>query len=406
MSKGTEVNRGTFTRNGQSYNYEDWEDGCTGINQVDGIDSCAPEDWYTSDPAVWQCAIANADGVTLHNAYKNKDFIREMWADVANRYKGDDGVWFELFNEPYTRKAAQPFPAFGVNEEEEEYPWDLWTELMDSWIRAIRDQAGATNIIVVNGLDWGYSFGPGYGPLAHPDQYLPWKSIYANIAYGFHPYQHGSCCGNIGAGATDESATDPYQSGYCAYYPNGDIWGEPSNAPLPGGASCMQKGYAETVDKKMPPCHWVDTAFNPSTGGSGICAGDREACSALSKEACDQLDWSTPQAGGWSKYVLPMDQYGPLIASEFGSFDCSSPFVKTLLTYLNEHEISYTAWALWPQNSGGPGGLGACGYPSVMTSATEGPGDFRQCLDLAGCQQLIQPLPWAGKAVYDDLMSH
>jgi hypothetical protein len=197
MSKGTEVQRGTFTRKGQNYNYEEWEDGCTGINQVDGVDSCAPEDWYTADPTIWQCAIANADGVTLNNAYKNKEHILEMWADIANRYKDDSGVWFELFNEPYTRKAA-----------------------------------------------------------------------------------------------------------------------------------------------------------------------------------------------------------------EFGSFDCSSPFVKTLLTYLNEHGISYTAWALWPQNSGGPGGLGACGYPSVMTSATEGPGDFRQCLDLTGCQQLIQPLPWAGQVIYDDLMSH
>jgi hypothetical protein len=88
------------------------------------------------------------------------------------------------------------------------------------------------------------------------------------------------------------------------------------------------------------------------------------------------MDWNSPKAGGWSTYVLPMNQFGPLIATEFGTFDCSSAFVKTLLKYATENQISYTAWALWPQDSGGPGGLGACGYPSVMTPVPGTTGDF------------------------------
>lgn len=400
MSRGTTEDRGTFVSGGQTHRYEDFEDGCTGINNVQGADSCAPSDWYTSDPAVWQCAIANADGVTLHNAYKNKEHIRAMWADVANTYKADDGVWFELFNEPYHRAATQDFPAFGENLEEKDYHWDLWTEVMNDWIIAIRDTAQADNIIIVNGLDWGYSFGPEYGPVAYPDTYLPWRNR-RNIAYGFHPYQHGSCCGAIGA-SSDESVTDPYQSGYCSYYPDGGTWGDPSQAPLPVNASCVHNGYAATQSKKMPPCHWVDEAYNPGTGTHGLCAGDREACNAKDRAACDATDWSRPEAGGWSKYVLPMAQYGPLIATEFGSFDCSSPFVTTLLRYAREQGISYTAWALWPQNSGGPGGLGACGYPSVMTPAAD-PGDFRQCLDRNACSDLIQPLPWAGQKIAEDM---
>jgi hypothetical protein len=68
---------------------------------------------------------------------------------------------------------------------------------------------------------------------------------------------------------------------------------------------------------------------------------------------------------------------------------------------MRDFEISYTAWALWPQNSGGPGGLGACGYPSVMSSSAAG--DFRQCLDRAACAGLIKPLPWAGEAVFNDI---
>ena len=399
------VDRGTFTSNGASHPYSDYEDGCTGTNMVGGKDSCAPKDWYTDDPMVWQCAIANADGVTMHNAYKNKDHIAEMWADIAARYKEDSGVFFELFNEPYVRKAGAPFPADGVNDDEANYPWDLWAEFMNDQIKAIRDTASAKNIILVNGLDWGYDFGPDLGPIARPSVHLPWLSTYPNIAYAFHPYQHGACCGEVGSGATDLSASDPYQAGYCSYYADGSTWGAASGAALPAGKSCTNKGYAETQDKKMPPCTWQAAAWNPNSDALGLCAGNREICNGKTQSECQAVDITSPDAGGWSKHVLPMAKYGPLIATEYGSFDCSSPFVTTLLSYMNELKISYTAWALWPQNSGGPAGLGSCGYPAVMTPVSD-PGDFRQCLDPAACSSLMQPLPWAGKATFDDISNN
>ena len=208
----------------------------------------------------------------------------------------------------------------------------------------------------MNGLDWGYDFGPRYGAIANPDKYLPWKTKYANIAYGFHPYQHGACCGSIGASGTDESATDPYQSGFCSYYPDGSDWGAPSGAALPGGKTCTNKGYAATQDKKMPPCTWVASAFNPMTHAMGLCAGDRTVCNGKSESECKAVDWSVAERGGWSRYALPMAKYGPLIATEFGSFDCSSGFSTTLMKFMGMFDISYTAWALWPQNSGGPEG--------------------------------------------------
>jgi hypothetical protein len=372
---------------------------------VDGTDSCAPKDWFVEDPAVWQCAIANADGITMHNAYKNKDNIKAMWADVAARYKDDSGVWFELYNEPYSRKADMPFPHEGTNDEEQDYPWDLWSEYMQTQIKAIRDEAAASNIVLVNGLDWGYDFGPEYGPIAFPDKYMPWRTTYPNIAYAFHPYQHGACCGEIGAAGTDLSATDPYESGYCSYYKDGSDYGAASGAPLPGGKSCTNHGYAATQDKKMPPCTWVDTAMNPKTKTNGLCAGDRTLCGDKDKAACQAVDRASPEAGGWSRYSFPMTQYGPLIATEFGTFDCSSGYIKNLLAYMDEYGISYTAWALWPQNSGGPEGLGSCGYPSVIKPAAD-PGDFHACIDPSACASLLEPQPWAGKATYDDLMSH
>jgi hypothetical protein len=405
MGKGTTVDRGSFTSNGATHKYADYEDGCTGVNKVGTTDSCAPQD-FGGDQTTWECPIANADGVSLHNAYYNKDKIRAVWKDIATRYKNDSGVWFELMNEPYVRKAAAPFPADGVNLPDSEYPWDLWTEYMQTEIAAIRDDAGASNMILVNGLDFGYDFGPEYGPIAHPEKYLPWAGKYPNIAYAFHPYQHGSCCGAIGAAGTDLSATDPYESAFCSYYPGGAIHGAPSNAalPLPGGETCSNNGYAETADKKMPPCTWVATAWNPKTNAMGLCAGDRATCGPKDQAACDATDPASPDAGGWSKYVLPMSKYGPLIATEYGSFDCSSPYVKTLLDYMDRFGISYTAWALWSQNSGGPAGLGACGYPSVMTP-TAAPGDFRACVDPAACSSLMQPLPWSGTATFQALTS-
>jgi hypothetical protein len=354
---------------------------------------------------IWECAIANADGITIHNAHKNQDKIAAVWTDIATRYKDDSGVWFELYNEPYSRKATTPFPSAGVNEDEKDYPWDLWSEYMLTQIKSIRDGASASNIILVNGLDWGYDFGPDYGPIAHPSQYLPWASQYPNIAYAFHPYQHGACCGEIGASGTDLSATDPYESGFCSYYKDGSQWGAASGAALPGGKSCTNKGYAATQDKKMPPCTWVATAFNPSTSAMGLCAGDRTICGAKSQSECQAVDQASPSAGGWSKYALPMSNYGPLIATELGSFDCSSAFVKTLLQYMTKFGISYTAWALWPQNSGGPDGLGSCGYPSVMTPSAD-PGDFHTCFDSGACASLMKPLPWAGAATFGDLTGH
>ena len=68
MGKGTTVDRGTFTSNGATHNYSDYEDGCTGVNKVGTTDSCAPQD-FGGDTTTWECPIANADGVSLYNAY-------------------------------------------------------------------------------------------------------------------------------------------------------------------------------------------------------------------------------------------------------------------------------------------------------------------------------------------------
>jgi len=406
------------------------EDGCTGINKVEGIDSCAPHDWYgqyTSqrtgktyntgdDPKNWECAIANADGCTLDNILRNnnQEHFLNLWYELANRYKNNPYVWFELFNEPYQRKSAafgQP-NGFGDNLPESEYNWAAWSNLTYQTVSVIRDQVKANNIILTAGLDWNYDYlgdssSSNPGPIVNPNL-LTWKN-YKNIAYSFHPYQHGACCGQVGS-SSDLSATDPYQSAFCLYPPtdgNGTPVPSYSSIPVPNH-SCDTTGYAETQNKKAPPCVWAPFAKKPGSSQVGLCAGDRDECDGLTQSACNQknANWNVSTSGGWSKYVYPMAKYGPLIATEFGPFDCSSPFTTQFLRFTTNYQIPYTAWALWPQNSGGPG-AGACGYPSVMFPSAGDSDGFGKgnpnCQTSSGCTSMLKPLAWSAQLVAQDI---
>jgi hypothetical protein len=383
------------------------EDGCTGINHIDDngstVDSCAPHDWYGAyasertgtaynagdDIANWQCAIANADGITLANLLRadpttgvtGLEHFKNLWYDLAIHYKDNQNVFFELWNEPYNRRSAEfgeqssmpKGPAFGTAYAESEYDWAGWAKVFDETIKVIREDAGADNVIIVSSMDWGYDWlGDGTsqtgGPIVRPAELMPWTTRgTAAIAYGFHPYQHGSCCGAIGA-SSDLSVSDPFQSAFCMYAEkraDGSRTVSHSTLPLSGSSSsgstatCDTDGYAETVDKKAPPCVWVAAASRQFMGehnadgstGLGLCGGDRTSCAALNRTQCEAMrlgaHWGAPAAGGWSKHVMPMNGYGPLFATEFGSFDCSSPFVANLMTYMRQFGLSYTSWALW-----------------------------------------------------------
>jgi len=273
---------------------------------------------------------------------------------------------------------------------------------------------GANNVILVNGLDWAYDYkGKGGtstgGPIDRPSL-LPWYPSVQNIAYALHPYQHGACCGQIGS-TSDESINDEFQSAFCQYAPAG-YKASNSSLPIPssvtaGSKNCDSTGYATTQDKKAPPCVWAPRA----NGGSGLCAGDKAACQGKDETDCNAANaaWANASSGGWSNYVLPMAKYGPLVATEFGPFDCSSPFTTQFLKFARQFSVSYTAWALWPQNSGGPGS-GACGYPSVMIptgGALDASCAFGKCspnCDTAdGCNQIINPMGWSGKLVATDI---
>jgi hypothetical protein len=399
--------------------YKERVDGCIGYQKLNKKDTCATVDWDQTDNHNWTCTVANAEGITLQNAHFNREKIAKMWAQIAARYKNDSGVFFELFNEPYEHvdtgaafgsdalAADKVFPA------EDKYDWDMWTTVMNRWLKAVRDEGGADNVIIINGLMWGYAF---HGPIANPDKYLPWVAKgYKNIAYGFHPYQHGTCCGEVGVDK-DLSKEDPYHVGYCRYFQKGTPdKPAPNMSYLPSSTTslpvtCGHIGYERTRSMGMPPCRWIDNAFNPN-GARGLCVGQPDVCEPLSKEQCDALDRGTPAAGGWSRYVLPMTKFGPIIATEFGSFDCSSPFVSEFMEYSDKYDVSYTAWALWPQNNGGTLEMGACSYPSINEPFpnlnTPYETDFKVCRNLGECVKAMgQPMRWAGRVIFENIRKH
>ena len=399
--------------------YTNRVDGCIGYQKLNKKDTCASVDWDQSDAHNWTCTVANAEGITLQNAHYNREKIAKMWSQIAARYKDDSGVFLELFNEPYEQVdtgAAFGTDAIAVSKSfpaEDQYDWDMWSTVMNRWLTAVRDEGGADNVVLINGLMWGYAF---HGPIANSDKYLPWvKKGYKNIAYGFHPYQHGTCCGEVGVDQ-DLSKDDPYHQTYCRYFKNGT---PASPAPLvsylPSSLPsdpmlCGTIGYEPTRPMGMPPCRWSATAYNPN-GGSGLCVGQPDVCEPLTKDQCDAIDRSSAAGGGWSRYVLPMTKYGPVVATEFGTFDCSSPFVTEFMNYADTYGVSYTAWALWPQNNGGTLNMGSCSYPSVneafpnLNSPYDT--DFKACRDLSACvKAMSQPMRWAGRVVFDNIRKH
>ena len=482
------------------------EDGCNGINNnqdTPPVDSCAKSDWYgeyTStrtgktynkghDPFSWQCPISNADGVSIDNLRRRgvnssvtgKEHFLNLWYELALRYKNNTNVWFELYNEPYQRgmstyKEGEPncksngdgssivcLPGTGQGDPtpEKDYDWDFWSTLMNDTIHVIRDEAKATNIIVVSGFDFNYDYlGDGSsttgGPIARP-ALVRWQGAAAtpvpNVAFSFHPYQHGSCCGHIsGDDRIDLSADDPYQSAFCAHgtdpsrQTRSTDWPTPgkdpsqwpwspsradtplSGVPLPPNepeAFCSSAGYSPTLDKKLPPCQWAPKAVRPEwyDAGSkkhtqqGLCVGQNSTCAHLSEAECCTLPENETDAGGWARYVQPMERHGPLIATEFGTFDCSTPFVTSLLGWAGRNNVSWTAWALWPQNKGGPGS-GACGYPSVLqpTGGDSGDGDYlfsngiTNCRSIGpdgqnqGCAKLLQFLGHNGQTIKENIL--
>jgi len=135
------------------------------------------------------------------NPMANADHSLAFWTSVAQTFKQNPAVIFELFNEPYFEDWLTP----------DEKPWDVWlnggtvtkylfngSKTSYSWrsagmqqmVHAIRS-SGATNVLLVGGMRWA-------GDLSEWLEHKPNDPLH-QLAAVWHPYPKSSVVGSAGA---------------------------------------------------------------------------------------------------------------------------------------------------------------------------------------------------------------
>ena len=131
------------------------------------------------------CTDVNA---TCQKPMPDAQYAPQLWTSVANAFKGNDAVLFDLFNEPWPDNADGY--ASAANE------WKCWRDGgtcggityqvagMQSLVNAVR-ATGATNVIMLGGLAWS-------NDLTQWLAYKPTDST-GNLMAAFHVYNFNSC---------------------------------------------------------------------------------------------------------------------------------------------------------------------------------------------------------------------
>jgi hypothetical protein len=138
---------------------------------------------YTNGPD-WHCKDEHA---TCQKPMPDAQYAPQFWTGVANAFKGNDAVVFDLFNEPYPEIASDWNKPLG---------WQCWrdggtctglpyeTAGVQDLVDAVR-ATGATNILMLGGLEWANDMREW---LAHkPTDPLN------NIAASWHAYSFNAC---------------------------------------------------------------------------------------------------------------------------------------------------------------------------------------------------------------------
>ncbi len=117
---------------------------------------------------------------TQDQVMANANYSIPFWTSVANTFKANGAVMFELYNEPHDISAADP--------------WACWRNGcfangfqiagMQQLVNAVRD-TGSTNVVIIDGLDWGHD-------MRQYLSYLPTDSANQTAA-GQHLYNFKRC---------------------------------------------------------------------------------------------------------------------------------------------------------------------------------------------------------------------
>ena len=145
------------------------------------VEAAASKRTYVILDLHWVGAGKWADQGGRPAQYRMADTLSlRFWKDVATRYKNHPNVLFELFNEPYEISWEVWLNGGKVSQEFDHQPYTFQAVGMQALYDSGRG-TGAENVVVVNGIEWGYDLTGvlnGYAVRG------------TNIIYGTHPYPH------------------------------------------------------------------------------------------------------------------------------------------------------------------------------------------------------------------------
>ncbi|MEH1130819.1 cellulase family glycosylhydrolase [Micromonospora sp. CPCC 206061] len=138
---------------------------------------------HTTSPD-WHCKDEHA---TCQKPMPDAQYAPQFWTGVANAFKGNDAVVFDLFNEPYPDHAAAWNKTLGWQCLRDGgtctgIPYEVAG--MQDLVDAVR-ATGATNILMVGGLEWA-------NDMRQWLQYKPNDPL-NNIAASWHAYSNNAC---------------------------------------------------------------------------------------------------------------------------------------------------------------------------------------------------------------------
>jgi len=382
-------------------------------------------------------------------------------ADTLKSFDNNQNIWYEFVNEPFYRPFTSEDRAFSTNR----VKFRNWKTFFHTLIKNTREIA-PNNILIVNGLDRGYDFLGAINELsAIPYQNL--RSLFGNdnknIAYGVHPFQIASCCGLITSPGDDpniidtirriyipykntetstlllsdkpytmdQSIFDPYEKAYCNFpgkISNRNVYqdnmkGNAFSIPSPEGKyyfdlpSATQNtdldmlkcdhSFNKSQSKKLPPCHFDDRLVDARTGTEyvGTYIGD---CPNNVVKALSSKKFDVPSSG-WNKYFLGMRKYGPIIATAFGTFDCSLPYIQAFLEYAEINSLSWIAFGIQPylpylmyKKNLNPCNLSCLTIPALSPAIGQSVkpvlpsgkriGNYMECVDRQNCSLVLTPI--------------
>ncbi|GAA4969374.1 cellulase family glycosylhydrolase [Actinoplanes utahensis] len=138
---------------------------------------------YTTGPD-WHCTDEHA---TCQKPVPDAKYAPQFWTGVANTFKGNDAVVFDLFNEPYPEMAAGWNKTLGwqcLRDGGTCTGIDYEVAGMQDLVDAVR-ATGATNMLMVSGLEWTNDMREW---LAHKP-----ADPLNNIAASWHAYSFNAC---------------------------------------------------------------------------------------------------------------------------------------------------------------------------------------------------------------------